>query len=268
MIEKFRVGLALQPVATALFASSPFKEGAPTGYQSWRSHVWSDVDNNRCGDLPWVFNDDFGFERYVDYAMDVPMYFAYRDGQYKDVTGESFRDFLTGDLKGCPGARCSSADFAVSPSLCTRAAGPRARACAVGEVATLDDWEAHLTTIFPEVRLKRYMEMRGADGGPAAAICALSALWIGLLYDAPTQQKCVELIADWTQEERSYLRAEVRHGCSFARGIASSIGPFCSVQRPFMRRRNVASRWADCRSACRCQRQACRRRSAMERCRT
>lgn len=180
MIEKFRIGLALQPIATALFALSPFRNGAPSGYQSWRSHVWTDVDNNRCGTLPFVFDDDFGFEKYAEYVLDVPMYFAYRDHKYYDATGLSFRDFINGELSVVP-----------------------------GEFASMGDWESHLTTVFPEVRLKRYLEMRGADGGPWRMICALPAFWVGLLYDAASQRKCLELISTWTHEEREYLRAEV-----------------------------------------------------------
>ena len=127
MIEKFRIGIALQPVATALFANSPFKEGKPTGFTSWRSHVWTDTDPDRCGTLPFVFDDDFGFEKYVDYVLDVPMYFVYRDGKYINVAGQSFRDFMEGKLPGLE-----------------------------GEFPTMDDWESHLTTVFPEVRLKRF----------------------------------------------------------------------------------------------------------------
>lgn len=180
MVQKFRIGLALQPVATALFANSPFRDGEPTGFLSWRSHVWTDVDADRCGTLPFVFEDDFGFARYVDFALDVPMYFVYRDGQYHDVAGQSFRAFMAGELPSLPGER-----------------------------ATLADWEAHLTTIFPEVRLKRFLEMRGADGGPWRLICALPALWVGLLYDARAQAEAAALVADWTQPEREALRVDV-----------------------------------------------------------
>ena len=147
MVKKFRVGLALQPVATALFASSPFFEGRVNGWQSWRARIWQDTDPARTGMLPFVFEDGMGFERYVDYALDVPMYFVYRDGRYIDALGQSFRDFLAGRLPALP-----------------------------GEKPTLSDWADHLTTIFPEVRLKRFMEMRGADGGPWRRICALPAL--------------------------------------------------------------------------------------------
>eukprot|EP00898_Chlorokybus_atmophyticus_P002090 jgi/Chlat1/2882/Chrsp2S04627 len=180
MVKKMRVGLALQPIATALFAASPFKEGKPTGLLSYRSHVWTDVDNNRCGDLPFVFEDGFGFERYVEYALDVPMYFVYRHGTYIDATGHSFRDFLDGKLSLMP-----------------------------GEYATTYDWEAHLTTIFPEVRLKKFLEMRGADGGPLHRIISLPALWVGLCYDDVVLQQAADMVADWTREERAYLRATV-----------------------------------------------------------
>ncbi|KAL3136333.1 Glutamate--cysteine ligase B, chloroplastic [Trebouxia sp. C0009 RCD-2024] len=180
MVEKARIGLALQPVATALFANSPFRDGKPTGYLSWRSHVWTDVDNNRCGTLPFVFDDDFGFDRYVEYALDVPMYFVYREGQYLDATGGSFRAFMEGKLDQFP-----------------------------GEKPTLKDWENHLSTIFPEIRLKKFIEMRGADGGPWKIICALSALWVGLLYDSDSQAAALDFIKDWTREDHDYLRAEV-----------------------------------------------------------
>ncbi|KAG9441232.1 hypothetical protein H6P81_017086 [Aristolochia fimbriata] len=180
MIRKFRAGLALQPIATALFANSPFKEGKPNGYLSMRSHIWTDTDNNRSGMLPFVFDDSFGFEQYVDYALDVPMYFVYRKKKYIDCSGMSFRDFMDGKLPQIP-----------------------------GELPTLNDWENHLTTIFPEVRLKRYLEMRGADGGPWRRICALPAFWVGLLYDEVSLQNVLDLTSDWTPEERQMLRAKV-----------------------------------------------------------
>jgi glutamate--cysteine ligase len=180
MVEKFRVSLALQPVATALFANSPFVEGKPSGYQSYRSHIWEDTDPDRCGILPFVFEEGMGFERYVEYALDVPMYFVYRDGAYIDVSGQSFRDFLDGRLPGLP-----------------------------GEAPSLSDWSDHLTTLFPEVRLKRFLEMRGADGGPWRRLCALPALWVGLLYDADSQRAAWDLVKDWTLEEHTYLRTEV-----------------------------------------------------------
>ncbi|MEE8084136.1 MAG: glutamate--cysteine ligase, partial [Alphaproteobacteria bacterium] len=183
MVEKFRIGLALQPVVTAMFANSPFVEGKPSGYLSYRSFVWTDTDPDRCGILPFVFDDGFGFERYVDYMLDVPMYFVYRDGRYIDASGQSFRDFLAGRLPALP-----------------------------GEIPTMGDWADHLTTVFPEVRLKRYLEMRGADGGPWRRICALPAFWVGLLYDAQSQAAAAALVADWTARDHQGLRAEVpRH---------------------------------------------------------
>ena len=180
MVKKLRVAIALQPVATSLFANSPFTEGKPNGYLSYRSHVWTDTDNERAGMIPFVFEDGFGFERYVDYALDVPMYFVYRDGKYIDATGQSFRDFLEGRLPALP-----------------------------GEVPTRGDWNNHLTTIFPEARIKNYMEMRGADGGPWARICALPAFWVGLMYDQSSLDAAWDLVKDWTAEERQNLRNEV-----------------------------------------------------------
>ncbi len=180
MVAKFRVSLALQPVATALFASSPFIDGRPSGLLSSRSDVWTDTDPDRCGMLPFVFEPGMGFERYVDYMLDVPMYFVYRDGRYIDASGQSFRDFMAGRLPALP-----------------------------GEVPTIGDWNDHLTTAFPEVRLKKYLEMRGADGGPWRRLCALPALWTGLLYDDGALAAAWELVKDWTIEERERLRAEV-----------------------------------------------------------
>jgi glutamate--cysteine ligase len=180
MVKMFRVALALQPVATALWANSPFKEGKPTGYLSYRSHCWTDTDPARCGTLPFVFEEGFGFERYVDYILDVPMYFVYRDGQYIDAAGHSFKDFLKGELSVLP-----------------------------GEKPTMKDYEDHLTTAFPEVRLKTFLEMRGADGGPWARLCALPAFWVGLLYDKKSLDAASDYVADWTQAERDKLRDEV-----------------------------------------------------------
>jgi glutamate--cysteine ligase len=180
MAKKFRVGLALQPIATALFASSPFVEGKPSGFLSYRSHVWTDTDAARTGDLPFVFEQGFGFERYVDYLLDVPMYFVYRDGKYIDASGQSFRDFMAGKLPAMP-----------------------------GQAPTMGDWVDHLTTAFPEVRLKKFLEMRGADGGPWRRICAVPALWTGLLYDGAALDAAWDLVKDWTDEERAYLRREV-----------------------------------------------------------
>lgn len=180
MVKKLRVGLALQPVATALFANSPFTEGRPNGFLSYRSQIWTDTDPDRCGMLPWAFESGMGFERYADYALDVPMYFVYRDGRYIDAAGQSFRDFLEGRLPALPGER-----------------------------PTLGDWDDHLTTIFPEVRLKRFMEMRGADGGPWRRLCALPALWAGLCYDDAALDAAWDLVKDWNAEERDALRREV-----------------------------------------------------------
>jgi glutamate--cysteine ligase len=180
MVRKFRVGLALQPVATALFANSPFREGRPSGFLSYRSQVWTDVDNARAGMLAWVFEDGMSFERYVDYALDVPMYFVYRDGKYIDVAGKSFRDFL---------ARKISEVEDVEP--------------------TMADWADHLTTIFPEVRLKKFLEMRGADGGSWRRICGLPALWTGIYYDQTALNAAWDLVKDWTAEERQAMRSAV-----------------------------------------------------------
>lgn len=180
MVQMMRIGLAMQPVATALFANSPFKEGKPTGYLSYRSHVWTDVDPDRCGPLPFAFDDDFGFERYTEYALDVPMYFVYRNGTYIDVAGQSFRDFLKGRLPGLS-----------------------------GQFPTLFDWENHLTTLFPEVRLKRYLEMRGADGGPWARLCALPAFWVGLLYDDGARNAAWDLVKHWSTDDRATAYRDV-----------------------------------------------------------
>ncbi|CAD7699360.1 unnamed protein product [Ostreobium quekettii] len=180
MVEKFRIGLCLQPIATALFANSPFKERKPNGYLSWRSKIWTDTDAARCGNLPFVFDEGFGFERYVEHALDVPMYFVYRNGTYVDCLGMSFRDFMEGKLPSLPG---------VYP--------------------TMDDFESHLSTLFPEVRLKKFLEMRGADGGPWKMICALPALWVGLLYDEEAQRQAADLVADWSRDDRDYLLEEV-----------------------------------------------------------
>src|SRR6478735_1351967 len=177
MVKKFRVSLALQPVATALFADSPFTEGKPNGYLSYRSHIWTDTDPGRTGMLDFVFEDGFGYERYVDYLLDVPMYFSYRNGEYVDLSGKSFRDFLEGRLDELPGA-----------------------------VPTLKDWADHMTTAFPEVRLKKYLEMRGADGGPWNRLCALPAFWVGLLYDQTALDAAWDLVKDFSMTERHALR--------------------------------------------------------------
>ncbi len=180
MVKKFRVGLALQPLATALFANSPLTEGKPNGFKSFRSHIWTDTDPHRTGMLPFVFDDDFGYERYCDYALDVPMYFVMRDGVYVDCAGESFRAFLDGKLPQLP-----------------------------GEKPTLADWTDHLSTAFPEVRLKSFLEMRGADGGRWGRICALPALWVGLLYDQAALDAAWDLVKSWSIEEREALRSAV-----------------------------------------------------------
>src|SRR6201986_1232942 len=178
MVKKFRVSLALQPLATALFANSPFLEGKDSGYKSYRSHIWTDTDPDRCGMLPFVFEDGFGFERYADYMLDVPMYFVYRDGKYIDASGQSFKDFLKGKLPARP-----------------------------GELPTINDWADHITTAFPEVRLKRYLEMRGADSGPLPALNALPALWVGLLYDQSALDAAWDVVKDWRVEDHDYFRS-------------------------------------------------------------
>ncbi len=180
MAKKFRTSLALQPLATALFANSPFTEGKPNGFLSYRSHIWSDTDPARTGMLPFVFEDGFGYEQYVDYMLDVPMYFVFRDGKYIDAAGQSFRDFLQGRLPALP-----------------------------GELPTASDWTDHLSTAFPEVRLKSFLEMRGADGGPWNRICALPALWVGLLYDGAALDAAWDLVKHWSMEEREALRDAV-----------------------------------------------------------
>jgi glutamate--cysteine ligase len=180
MAKKFRTSLALQPLATALFANSPFTEGKPNGMLSYRSHIWSDTDPHRTGMLPFVFEDGFGYERYVDYMLDVPMYFVFRDGKYIDAAGQSFRDFMVGKLPALP-----------------------------GELPTASDWIDHLSTAFPEVRLKSFLEMRGADGGPWNRICALPALWVGLLYDGAALDAAWDLVKGWSMEERETLRNAV-----------------------------------------------------------
>jgi len=190
MVEKFRIGLALQPVATALFANSPFKEGKINGLKSYRSHVWTDTDPDRCGMLPFVFEEGMGFERWVDHVLDVPMYFVKRDGRYIDASGQSFRDFMAGKLPALP-----------------------------GEVPLISDWEDHMTTLFPEVRLKTFLEMRGADGGPWARLCALPAFWVGLLYDTAAQADALELIKNWTVEDLEKLRDDAP-----AQGLNAMIG--------------------------------------------
>lgn len=180
MVAKFRMSLALQPIATALFANSPFTEGRPNGLLSARAQVWSDTDPDRTGLLPFVFEEGFGFDRFVQYAVDVPMYFVKRNGRYIDVAGRSFRAFMAGDLPELPGER-----------------------------PTLKDWADHASTIFPEVRLKNYLEMRGADAGPWSRLCALPALWTGLFYNSAALAAAWDLCRDWTMEQRETLRTDV-----------------------------------------------------------
>src|SRR4051812_44467555 len=177
MVKKFRVALALQPIATALFANSPFTEGKPNGYKSYRSHVWTDTDADRTGMLDFVFEDGFGYERYVDYILDVPMYFSYRDGKYVDLSGQDFKAFMRGELAALPGVK-----------------------------ANMKDWADHLTTAFPEVRLKQYLEMRGADTSTWNSLCALPAFWVGLLYDDQALDAAWDLVKDFTKAERHALR--------------------------------------------------------------
>src|SRR5579864_2022430 len=180
MVKKLRVSLALQPVGTALFANSPFTEGKPNGFLSFRSEIWRDTDNQRAGMLPWAFEPGLGFERWVDYALDVPMYFVKRGDRYIDVAGQSFRDLMAGRLPGLPGER-----------------------------ATISDWANHVSTIFPEVRLKRYLEMRGSDGGRWRRLPSLPAFWVGLLYDDACLDAAWDIVKDWTAEERQKLRDDV-----------------------------------------------------------
>lgn len=197
MVAKMRVGLALQPVAMALFANSPFTEGRPNGFRTFRGEIWHDTDGGRTGGLPFAFDASFGFERYVDWVLDVPMYFVKRGDTYIDVAGQSFRDFLAGRLPGLPGER-----------------------------PNMGDWTNHLSTVFPDVRLKRYIEMRGADGGPLEAINALPALWVGLLYDETALADALALIAGWTAAEREALRRDVPRGglaTPFRRGTVGDI---------------------------------------------
>ena len=180
MVKKLRVSIALQPIATALFAYSPFTEGKPNGFLSYRAEIWRDTDNARTGMLPWVFEPGMGYERWVDYALDVPMYFVKHGDDYVDVSGQSFRDLMIGKLPGMPGAH-----------------------------ATISDWANHISTIFPEVRLKRYLEMRGADSGPTRNLLALPALWVGILYDDTSLDAAWDLVKNWTAAERQKLRDEV-----------------------------------------------------------
>ncbi|MEM6477965.1 MAG: glutamate-cysteine ligase family protein, partial [Pseudomonadota bacterium] len=177
MVQKMRVALALQPIATALFSNSPFWEGRPNGHKSWRSRIWRDLDAARTGMVPFIFDEGFGFERWAAYALDVPMYCVYRDGQYIDALGQSFRDFMRGELPALP-----------------------------GETPTLSDWADHLTTLFPEARVKKFIEMRGADGGLWRRLCALPAFWVGLIYDQGALDAAWDLGKAFDAETRQELR--------------------------------------------------------------
>ncbi|WP_085307804.1 glutamate--cysteine ligase [Planktotalea arctica] len=191
MVQKMRVALALQPVATALFANSPFFEGKINGHKSWRAHIWQNLDNARTGMLPFVFEDGFGFEAWVQYVLDVPMYFVYRDGKYINALGMSFRDFMVGKLPALP-----------------------------GETPTMSDWADHLTTVFPEARVKKFIEMRGADGGPWRRLCALPAFWVGLTYDQTSLDAAWDLVKDWDAETRDALRV-----AASVDGLQGQVGP-------------------------------------------
>ncbi|MBI3496853.1 MAG: glutamate--cysteine ligase [Proteobacteria bacterium] len=199
MVRKFRASLALQPIATALFANSPFTEGKPNRYLSYRSHIWTDTDPDRCGILPFVFEPGMGFERYVDWLLDVPMYFVYRDGRYIDVSGKSFREFMAGKYHNL-----------------------------VGDEPRITDFIDHMTTAFPEVRLKRFLEMRGADGGPWRRLCALPALWVGLLYDQAALDAAVDLVKDWTLADHELLRREVPRTALKTKFRGRSVGEVAS----------------------------------------
>ena len=190
MVKKLLVSVALQPVATVLFANSPFTEGKPNGFMSFRSEIWRDTDNARSGMIPWAFEDGMGFERWVDYALDVPMYFVKHGDEYVDASGQSFRDLLAGKLPAMPGAR-----------------------------ATISDWANHISTIFPEVRLKRYLEMRGADSGPTRSLLALPAFWVGILYDDVSLDAAWDLVKNWSATQRQKLRDDVPKA-----GLAATIG--------------------------------------------
>ena len=213
MVKKFRVSLALQPVATALFANSPFTDGRPNGWLSARGAVWTDVDADRTGLLDFVFEEGFGFETYAAYALDVPMYFAKRGGRYVDLAGRSFRRFLAGEVAELPGER-----------------------------ATMKDWGDHLTTLFPEVRLKTYLEMRGADSGPQSSLCALPALWTGVLYDDAALEAAWDLCKAWATEDRLALRVDAaRHGLKAmvaGRSLQDVARDMTAISREGLRRRN------------------------------
>jgi glutamate--cysteine ligase len=216
MVAKFRASLALQPIVTALFANSPFKEGRPSGFVSARANVWTDTDADRTGMLDFVFADGFGFEAYANYALDVPMYFVKRDGRYIDVAGRSFRDFMKGQLPELP-----------------------------GEKPSLKDWADHTTTLFPEVRLKQYLEMRGADSGPWSRLCALPALWIGVLYDSAALAAAWDLCKDWQVEDHERLREDVtRLGLKAevgGRTVQAVAKDMLAIARQGLKRRNRLS---------------------------
>ena len=202
MVKKLRVAIALQPVATALFASSPFFEGGLNGHKSWRSRIWRGLDDSRTGMLPFAFEDGFGFQAYVDWVLDVPMYFVYRDGQYIDALGQSFRDFLKGELPALP-----------------------------GEKPTLSDWADHMTTVFPEARVKKYIEMRGADCGDRAHIIALPAFWAGLMYDQGALDAAWDLVKG--------LDAQTREGLRVAASVSGLQGEAGGVKIADLARRAV-----------------------------
>ena len=218
MVKKFRVALALQPVATALFANSPFVDGKPSGLLSTRAAMWTDTDPARTGAPAFVFEDGMGFERYADWALDVPMYFVKRDGAYIPARGQTFREFLAGRLEVVPGERPG-----------------------------LGDWELHLSTLFPDVRMKQFLEMRGADAGPWARICALPAFWVGLLYDGASLDGAWDLVKRWTAEDRARLAAEVPARALAARVPEGGPGPTVAdlaavvlqLSEEGLRRRNV-----------------------------
>ncbi len=190
MVKKMRVAVALQPVATSLFANSPFFEGKINGHKSWRSRVWRGLDNARTGMIPFIFDESFGFEAWAEWVLDVPMYFVYRDGKYVDALGQSFRDFLKGELPALP-----------------------------GETPTLSDWADHLTTVFPEARVKKFIEMRGADGGPWRRLCALPAFWVGLTYDQTALDAAWDLAKGWDAETRQALLV-----ASSEQGLQAEVG--------------------------------------------
>lgn len=220
MVKKMRVSAALQPIATALFANSPLTEGKPNGYLSYRMHIWSDTDPDRSGMPDFVFDQGFGFESWVDYALDVPMYFVYREGRYIDASGQSFRDFMAGKLPAYPGHK-----------------------------PTLGDWADHLSTAFPDVRLKKYIELRGADSGPWGRLCALPALWTGLLYDDVALDAAWELCKHWTPADRAQLRADVPRLALKAtvagRSVADVAADVVGIARQGLVRRNFLNASGD-----------------------